>query len=105
MNSPGTHLRARVAKNVDDMLYRLRIQLSMDAAPNLPVIAQLSGEPMTSVVARVTNRVLEELGFEVGAPKEARFDKTHRAIAKNKPKPPRGMSKAEKAAALLEPAT
>jgi hypothetical protein len=85
---PGL-IRDRVAARVLDMLEHLRIQISMLAEPDYEVLRLLERPSQFEVGTKVAEFLMGQLG-DTSQPKEPRFSKTRRAMAKRRGRPPRG---------------
>lgn len=85
-------IRDRVAARVRDMLEHLRLQVAMLPDTELDVLRVLERPQQFELAVDVSNFLMERLGAKPTAAKERRFDKTHRALAKQSPKPPRGLT-------------
>ena len=93
MNHHTAALRERVLASALAMLERLRIQVS-----TLPVLSDteyavlkaIERPQQFEVAAELTNFIMAKLGYETAA-SNPRFDKTHRALAKKRGRPPRGL--------------
>lgn len=79
-------------------LHELRIQISQLPETETEALLALGGFPYQHPEAftDTVNVLMARLGHAVGSPKEPRFDKTRRAIAKATPKGPRGIPKKER---------
>jgi hypothetical protein len=86
-------IRLELLAGVEHMLERVRIRLSMYASDELEVLRKLEKPTQYDSTVAVTNFLMERLGH-VTAPKEPRFDKTRRALAKRKLRGPRGVKTA-----------
>jgi hypothetical protein len=89
MNRPGM-VRDRVQTRVVDMLQHLCIQVSMYNPDELDVLRVIERPQQFDLAEKITRFIMEKLGHTT-APKEPRFDKTHRAMAKRRGRPPRGL--------------
>lgn len=88
-------IRDRVVARTRDMLEHLRLQVAMLPETELDVLRCLERPQQFDLVVDVANFVMERLGNKPTAPKDPRFDKSRRALAKQSPKPPRGVPKAK----------
>jgi hypothetical protein len=86
-------VRREVVFGVQYMLERLRIRISSsEAGGDLDVLRLLERPAQFDLAEAVALMLMERLGGT--APKELRFDKTHREIAKRRGRPPRGIKTA-----------
>ena len=92
-------IRDRVLKRVVDMLEHLRIQVSMMPETNVEVLRALERPQQFDLAEDVAKYLMEKLGHAT-APKEPRFDKTRRELAKKNPRRGRGVLKPEDVALL-----
>lgn len=91
----ATRIRDLVVARTRDMLEHLRLQVAMLPETELDVLRVLERPQQADLVVAASNFVLERLGSKPTAPKDPRFDKTHRALARQT-KPPRGVPKPPK---------
>ena len=82
-------IRDELLAGVSQMLERVRIRIGMYASDELDVLRLLEKPQQYDLTVSVTNNLMECLGH-VTAPSEPRFDKTRRALAKRRGRPPRG---------------
>jgi hypothetical protein len=75
------------------MLEHLRLTLGMYAPHEQHVLRCLQRPDSYELAIAVVNFMLVQFGHVENQPKEPRFDKTRRALAKITPKPPRGEPK------------
>lgn len=80
-----TQVRDRVLSRVLDMLEHLRIQVSMLPEPESFVLSRLEHPSQVRVAEIIAKTLMIELG-DTSAPKDPRFDKVRRALAKKAPK-------------------
>jgi hypothetical protein len=83
-------VRDRVVTRVIDMLEHLRVQLSMLPETDYDVLRLIERPQQFEVAVDVANFVMVRLGGPETAPKDPRFDKTRRVVAKKRGRPPRG---------------
>lgn len=76
-------------------LHELRVQLQQLPEVEHEALAALGGVPYQDLdqLTATVNLLMQRLGHDTGTPKEPRFDKTRRALAKKTPKGPRGVTK------------
>lgn len=98
MKHPGL-IRERVLAGAIDYLEHLRIRVSMLPETEVDVLTVIERPQQYDLAVDVTNFVMERFGHST-APKEARFDKTRRAMAKKNPRRGRGVLKPEDEALL-----
>ena len=84
--------------------HELRIQISMLPELEPDALLALGGIPYTypENLAATVDVILRALGHEEGKPKEARFDKTRRAVAKAPPPGPKAQAREVARAKQLE---
>jgi hypothetical protein len=92
-------IRDRILARTVDMLEHLRIQVSCLPETEIDVLRVIERPQQFDLAVEVTNFVMERLGHST-APKEPRFDKTRRALAKKSPRRGRGVLKPEDEALL-----
>lgn len=88
-----TLIRDRVLARVIDMLEHLRIQVSMLAETEYDVLKVIERPQQYDIAVDLSNYLMARLGH-TAAPSEPRFDKTRRALAKKRGRPPRGLKTA-----------
>jgi hypothetical protein len=93
-------IRQRALKCVSTMLKEIHQWVACYGADDTDVLRQLENPQQFDLAVDVTNFVMERLGQKAPAPKEPRFDKTRRALAKKSPRRGRGVLKAADVAAL-----
>lgn len=83
-------------------LHELRIQLTQLPELEHEALMALGGYPYSDpeALTETVNVILRRLGHDPGTPKEPRFDKTRRALAKKMPKRLRGVSRSEAGLAI-----
>lgn len=86
-------VRDRLLQRVVDMLEHFRIQVSMFSDTEIDVMRAVERPNQYDLAVDVTNYLMGRLGH-VTAPSEPRFDKTRRAMAKKRGRPPRGLKAA-----------
>lgn len=86
-------VRERVMAGAIDMLEHLRCRISMLPETELHVLSVIERPQQFDLAVDMTNYVMDRLGHTT-APKEPRFDKTRRALAKKAPRRGRGVLKA-----------
>lgn len=99
MKNPGV-IRDRALRSVTTMLEEVRLWLSMYQAEDLDVLRALERPQQFDLAVEVTDYVMERLGRKPPAPKDPRFSKTRRALAKKSPRRGRGVLKPADVAAL-----
>ena len=82
-------IREELLAGVSQMLERIRIRIGMYASDELDVLKLLEKPQQYDLTVSVTNTLMGLLGH-ITAPSEPRFDKTRRALAKRRGRPPRG---------------
>jgi hypothetical protein len=82
------------------MLREIHQWVACFGADDTEVLRQLEDPQRFDLAVDVTNYVMERLGRKTTAPKEPRFDKTRRALAKKSPRRGRGVLKPADVAAL-----
>lgn len=99
--APGTALRQFVVSEMVAMLRHFGLMYGQPAYAGIfdpEVMRQLeTHEDRFDLAVVLANHMLEEVGYDIGEPADPRFDKTRRAAAKKKPKPPKGLSAKERA--------
>lgn len=70
---------------------RVRIRMSMYLADDLDTIGRLQRPQVFDLAEGTTRDLMVKLGAEPCAPKDPRFDKTHRQMAKRRGRPPKGL--------------
>jgi hypothetical protein len=86
-------IRTELLAGVAQMLERLRIRIGMYASDELDVLRKLEQPQQYDLTVGLTNHLMGEFGH-LTQPKEPRFDKTRRALAKKRGRPPRGLKAA-----------
>ena len=92
MRHPAT-IRAELLTSVAQMLERLRIRIGMYASDELDVLCKLEQPQQYDLTVDVTNHIMGQFGH-ITAPSNPKFDKTRRALAKKRGRPPRGLKAA-----------
>jgi hypothetical protein len=83
-------VRDRILTRMVDALQHLCLQISMYNPDELEVLRAIERPQQFDVAEDLTNYLMERLGHAT-APKDKRFDKTHRAMTRKKGKGPRGL--------------
>lgn len=99
MKNPGA-IRDRALRSVTTMLEEVRLWLSMYQAEDVEVLRVLERPQQFDLAVELTDYVMERLGRKPPAPKDPRFSKTRRALAKKSPRRGRGVLKPADVAAL-----
>jgi hypothetical protein len=87
-----TEVRNELLREVTTALDRVRIRMSMYLADDLETLAHLDAHAQRFDLATdIVNFTLAKLGHVNKVPKDPRYDKTRRAAAKLRGKPPRGL--------------
>lgn len=94
-----SQVRDRVVRGTLDMLEHLRIRISMLPDTEVDVLTKLERPNQFDLAEDVAKFVMEKLGHAT-TPKEPRFDKTRRELAKKNPRRGRGVLKPEDQALL-----
>ncbi len=90
LNQPNL-IRDRVASEAIRMLEILRISIGTYYPGETEALRCLERPQQFDLAAEVAGLVMAKFGH-ASAPKDPRFDKTRRALAKKAPKPPRGLN-------------
>jgi hypothetical protein len=93
-------IRQRALKCVSVMLREIHQWVACFGADDIEVLRRLEQPQQFDLAVDVTNYVMERLGREVAGPKEPRFEKTRRALAKKSPRRGRGVLKPADVAVL-----
>jgi hypothetical protein len=80
-----SQVRDRVVRGTVDMLEHLRIRISMLPETDVDVLVKLERPHQFDLAEELAKFLMEKLGHST-APKEPRFDKTRRALAKQTPR-------------------
>jgi hypothetical protein len=86
-------VRERVLSRLQRCLQELHIDCAHVFPDDIALIGQLEQPARFDHIVACANLLMERLGAKPAKPKEPRFDKTRRALAKKTPKGPRGVRK------------
>ena len=90
-------VRERVLFRLQRCLQELHIDCAHVFPDDIALLGALENPARFDHIVAVANLLMERLGAEPTKPKQPRFDKTRRALAKKTPKGPRGVPKRRQA--------
>jgi hypothetical protein len=92
-----TEVRNEILGAIQHAMDRIRIRLSMYLADDLEVLKAFEKPQQFDLAEDLTRYTMEKLGHLNKAPSDPRFDKTRRLNAKRRGRPPKGLTKEERA--------
>lgn len=87
-------IRGILNRDIEEMFRHVRMWLTMYADNEVDVMLALERPQVAELQIELTNFLMAKFGHET-KPKEPRFDKTRRRLAKKTPKGPRGVPKSQ----------